>query len=504
MKQVFLFLIVITFCIRLQAQQGYLITIDADDNQPFSVILGKNNYNSSSVGHLVLSNLKDSTYQLTIRFPKSVYPDHFFTIDINKKDKGYQLKKNAEKSWSLQDLQTMVWIRADKIEQGEIFTGQQHSSVKSKDAFALMMAAVVNDTAVLDTTPHKTETVKKSDENKKEKQPSPENEKQTGIAINDKKTDTLKVIPPTPKKTLDDSLVKADNKTLVSKEVNSGTEKSKQTEAVVSTTTKPANDPLKKATVPVVAKKGAEGKTTKPKPGNQQKTDSATIVKKTDSVSKKMVPRSAIAKLGERWTKETREIVFIDSNEGKAIDTIKILIDLTQVEEKKPASDTSVAKSIVVIAAADNAEKKTIPDNASVSKKPPDSVLTPSTSVKSPDTITARKSIKTDSVKKPVIINSDCKNFATEADVDKLRIKLLAENDQFERIVIARKVFRTKCFTTRQIKALTELFTSDKSRYGFFDAAYPFVSDTENFKQLAELLTDEYYINRFKMMMRMQ
>ncbi|MGO8056125.1 hypothetical protein, partial [Rhizobium leguminosarum] len=83
------------------------------------------------------------TYKLTIKFPRSIYPDHFFTVDVDKKDKGYQLKKNAEKGWSMQDLQTMIWIRADRVEQGETFTGQQHSSGKSKDAFALMMAAVV-------------------------------------------------------------------------------------------------------------------------------------------------------------------------------------------------------------------------------------------------------------------------------------------------------------------------------------------------------------------------
>jgi len=498
MKQVFLFLIVITFCIRLQAQQGYLITIDADDNQPFSVILGKNNYNSSSVGHLVLSNLKDSTYQLTIKFPKSVYPDHFFTVEINKKDKGYQLKKNAEKGWSMQDLQTMVWVRADKVEQGETFTGQQHSSGKSKDAFALMMAAVVNDTAVLFTTPHQTETAKKPEENKKNKQPSPENEKQTGIAINDKKSDSLTVLPPAPKKTPDDSLL------VVNKETKNSPEKAKQTETAVTTSPKPASDPLKKAAVPVVAKKGADGKTTNPKPANQKKADSTAIVKKTDTVSKKIAPRSTITQLSERWTKEAREFVFIDSNEGIATDTIKILIELTVVEDKNPALDTTEKKPIVITAAADKTDKKAVPDSSPVVNKVKDSISAPVPPVKSPDTVTAKKSVKVDSAKKVVIINSDCRYFASEADVDKLRIKLLAENDLYERIVIARKVFRTKCFTTKQIKALTELFVTDKARYGFFDAAYPFVSDTENFRQLVELLTDEYYINRFKMMVRMQ
>ena len=80
---------------------------------------------------------------------------------------------------------------------------------------------------------------------------------------------------------------------------------------------------------------------------------------------------------------------------------------------------------------------------------------------------------------------------------------MLSESNLDERIVLARKVFRTKCFTTKQVKALTELFVNDKTRYGFFDAAYPFVSDSENFKALVELLSDDYYINRFKVMVRM-
>jgi hypothetical protein len=80
---------------------------------------------------------------------------------------------------------------------------------------------------------------------------------------------------------------------------------------------------------------------------------------------------------------------------------------------------------------------------------------------------------------------------------------MLTESNLDERIQIARKFFRTKCVTTRQVRALTELFVNDKTRYAFFDAAYPFVSDSSNFKSLIDLLNEEYYINRFKAMVRM-
>lgn len=102
-----------------------------------------------------------------------------------------------------------------------------------------------------------------------------------------------------------------------------------------------------------------------------------------------------------------------------------------------------------------------------------------------------------------VLLNSDCQRFANDNDVDRLRIQMLKEANDDDRVFAARKVFRTKCFTVKQVTALTELFKDDAARYMFFDAAYPFVYDSGNFKSLISLLTDEYYINRFKALVRM-
>ena len=95
-----------------------------------------------------------------------------------------------------------------------------------------------------------------------------------------------------------------------------------------------------------------------------------------------------------------------------------------------------------------------------------------------------------------------CQNFASETDVDKLRVKILAEKNADDRIAAAKKIFRTKCFTTRHIRALSELFPNDEWKYKFFDTSYPFVSDSGNFKELISLLSEEYYVNRFKAMLR--
>jgi len=67
-------------------------------------------------------------------------------------------------------------------------------------------------------------------------------------------------------------------------------------------------------------------------------------------------------------------------------------------------------------------------------------------------------------------------------------------------IRIAKKVFRTRCFSTGQIKNLSFLFLTDEGKYMFFDAAYPYTSDSDQYNSLKSQLSDEYYINRFEAM----
>jgi len=98
------------------------------------------------------------------------------------------------------------------------------------------------------------------------------------------------------------------------------------------------------------------------------------------------------------------------------------------------------------------------------------------------------------------MINSDCKSFATESDFLKLRKKMVAEKNDEDMIKIAKKVFKTKCFTTEQIKNLSALFLKDEGRYIFFDAAYPFAVDSDLYYTLEKELSDNYYITRFRAM----
>ena len=100
------------------------------------------------------------------------------------------------------------------------------------------------------------------------------------------------------------------------------------------------------------------------------------------------------------------------------------------------------------------------------------------------------------------MINSDCRSLATEDDFLKLRKKMAAQKSEENMVVIAKKAFVLKCYTTEQVRNLSALFLKDEGCYNFFDAAYPHVSDTQNYPTLINRLTDSYYINRFKAMIR--
>jgi hypothetical protein len=97
-------------------------------------------------------------------------------------------------------------------------------------------------------------------------------------------------------------------------------------------------------------------------------------------------------------------------------------------------------------------------------------------------------------------VNSDCKSFADNSDFLKLRKKMASVNGRDDMIGEAKKVFKSKCFSTEQIRNLSYLFLTDEGKYMFLDAAYPFASDSDQYDTLVSQLSDDYYIKRFNAM----
>ncbi|MBL7720353.1 MAG: hypothetical protein JNK98_00005, partial [Chitinophagaceae bacterium] len=91
-----------------RAQKVYFVYIQSESEQPFFVKMDEKLYSSTSSGYLLLSKLRDTVYNFSIGFPQNKWPEHKFSVTINRKDHGYLLKNFGEKGWGIYNLQTLA------------------------------------------------------------------------------------------------------------------------------------------------------------------------------------------------------------------------------------------------------------------------------------------------------------------------------------------------------------------------------------------------------------
>jgi len=346
-------------------QPGYLVLIDADNEQIFRVRIGDTVYNSSDLGHLTIPYLKDSTYNLMVGFPRKVFREHTFSIKMNKKDLGFQLRNLGEKGWVLYNWQTRETIMP-LIDTGnaQLFPEQ---GIKRDDAFSRLMAAVVNDTSVM-----------------------------YNAFVSQKITDT---------------------------------------------------STLRKSDTTLVAGVNEQATTAGIAPASQVK-----------SAAKSKYP--FVKKLSERSTAKTKRITYIDATSQESRDTITLFIPIE--------TDALIVSS--------DSTNKVIPTRNKKKGKP--------------------STAQTDSAN--TVARFNCQVTATDKDVDSLKSNILSANTIDAKMGEAEKYFKAKCFLSEQIKSLSELFASDKSKFTFFHLAHPYISDRTNISQLAMIFKDTSYISRFK------
>jgi hypothetical protein len=70
------------------AQKVYFVYVESESQQPFFVKIRDKTYTSSAAGYLILSNLRDSSYSITIGFPADKWPEQQFTIPTRAKDRA--------------------------------------------------------------------------------------------------------------------------------------------------------------------------------------------------------------------------------------------------------------------------------------------------------------------------------------------------------------------------------------------------------------------------------
>ena len=199
------------------------------------------------------------------------------------------------------------------------------------------------------------------------------------------------------------------------------------------------------------------------------------VIKKEEvkPISEEVYKRSTIIRKSESSTTAGVGLIFIDDYQNGKKDTIHILIP-------HPKSLTSTVKQ------EPKEEKKILEVFADTTKKEKENL---------PELKKEEKSVTDQSVK-------NCTKIASGDDFLALRKNMAGKKTDETMIAEAKKYFKLKCFTTLQIKNLSFLFLNDEGKYNFFDAAYNYTSDIENFSSLQAEMKDEYYINRFKAMLR--
>jgi Domain of unknown function (DUF4476) len=500
--------------------QDYFVLIEADNGQPFYVRVDSQLYSSSARGHLILSQLKDSSYIITIGFPGQVFPERQFSFNVHQNDHAFRLKNEDEKGW---------WLVDDKGQELAMVNGNNGGTsaripgIKKDDAFSRLMANVVKDTAVMYST-YTTEqatsslvavasasatTVTQAPANA-----APANDSQVltigrpadtsvsaGRVTRDssvmsvirpsRDSSALHSIDPTAAVRPVDSTAAAGGSRdtslavhpAVALPVDSGVARSAavpltDTSLTARSGITPATDSVGSPTV--------SNPLYRPIPRKDTAMTAAPVVSTTASAGAPLASTAAplykatgVTMLTEHRSSRSLRQVYTDHDSSGKADTVVIIIPLdTPVQTGHPAVTPMIPR------AARMTDSGHLTASQGHDRNPDTPALSPA---------------RTSSKSTLPFVNSDCHNFATDYDVDKVRVKMLESAKDDDRILAARKVFKTKCFSTRQIRALSEVFTTDAAKFKFLEAAYPFVSD-DHFAELSNLLADPVYSGRFRAM----
>jgi len=166
------------------------------------------------------------------------------------------------------------------------------------------------------------------------------------------------------------------------------------------------------------------------------------------------------------------------------------------VVTKKSESSTTEGFGLVFIDQLPNGEKDTIrvlianPQTPLIASKPEDSKKFLNISRAAKDSSVAVNSIAT-----------KCISLATQDEFLKLRKKMASQKSDEAMINESKKTFKAKCFTTEQVKNLGNLFLNEATKFQFYEVAYPFSFDRNNFASLQDEFKDAYFIHRFKKML---
>lgn len=449
------------------AQKVYFVYLQSEQEQAFFVKLNEKVHSSSASGYLILSKLKDSSYTISIGFPQNKWPEQRFIIDIKTKDHGFLVKNFGDKGWGLFDMQSLAVQMSLTTVNKEI----NNTVKKPVSAFTDILAKAADDSTlrerpVVAKAEEKKPEIKITEETKKEKVEVKPVIVTPGVI----KTEESKPVVKT------EELAKKEEIKPVVADTVLATVKDTKVESI--------NEPV--TIKPPVIEEKPVVKTEEPPTGAIKERQAGAL---TDNplVKEEVYKKSVVVRKGESSTTEGFGLTFIDEFANGSKDTIRILIPNPKPVAGQVKAEPKQEKKFLEITS----------DTPVVSKE---IIQSAKEEVKQEAATKQNNQAEVVAEKTPVV--SACKEVAAESDFLKLRKNMASAETDDDMIDEAKKYFKSKCFATSQIKNLSTLFLNEAGKYKFFDLAYQYASDPVNFRSLESELKDEYYINRFKAMLR--
>lgn len=487
-RKLFLHFLMALFTIFVNAQKPHFIYLQTEGGQPFYAKFNNKLISSSSEGFIIIPGVTDGVYDLVVGFPRNEFPEKDYTIAVNNVNEGYLLKNLNENGWQLFDMQTLTLIKGTDTKPPVVIVK------KDEDSFTKMLAGVVKDSSILQN--HDSLAVASS----KKPDASP--------IVN---ADSAKVIVQVGQKI---------NSSLNGSDTTSGKNEAPSSLAVASPTS-----PMKKdsAITRILNESNEDGVQMMYQVKNDSSNTDTVII--FMPVQKNNVDSNIIkSATGENINipAKTDSSQFVN-NQGTSklqpqSDSIKVPLPSasidTAIKNNSLSNNGNVVANIPVSASNSSSKARDSAIANIVGEKKEDSVSGANNLLKA-NTLNSMKEGSTNTTRdrppadqlivlpKEVTVsrvNSDCKYFATTEDFLKLRKKMAAEGDMDNMLKVAKKYFKLKCYSTEQIKDLSYLFLTDEGKYKFFDEAYAFTSDSDQYPTLQLQFIDKYYLNRFKAM----
>lgn len=482
MRTVLAIIIYLFSAVQLSAQDRYFLCIQTEDKQPFYVRISNKTWSSSNVGNLVVPGLGDSTYQVSVGFPLNKYPEQDFLVTFNRKDLGFTLKPAGDQNFTL-----VNWNNGERLSPraSQAIEVNWYGERKKDDAFASLMAAVVNDSAVLYV---------------------------ASVKDLPGKQEVFANASPGPGSTtmIKDSAfaVVADSAAIAANAIGAIVDSAPALHSGPDTLKGALAMNAKNVMVDTAVVKVDSAVAITVEPKDPTNTANGLTAVKDPAVAVEAgpilvykAPRPAVTLVKDYILPKGRSMLFTDSS-AAGIDTISVIIDAGPDSTGNFAAEQTISQPAQIAQTKSNSA----PDTAmkAVANTPETPAPVNATNAETAAVKNETAAEPEPEKKKMVMINSDCSNFATDNDIDKLRVKILDEPTLDSKLAATRKLFKSKCIYTRQIRALSELFMNDEAQYRFFEQCYPFTADTSEFRSLLSLLTEETYIARFKTLVRIK